>query len=139
MERFKVDEAWLNAGARPVVDVFPQEERSEDGKTVIGQKRDRDSGMPLWRVEFPFKGPGDRRASMAMATVGSASEPDLVGRVPVFGGVFARKWHMNDSSGMSLTAESFSSADQRPSTQRAAAANGAPSPPPPAKASAGKS
>jgi hypothetical protein len=98
--------------------------------------------MPRWRVEFPFKGDGDRRAAMAMVTVSSASEPDVIGRVPVFGGVWARKWHMERdgggaSSGLAFSAESFSTADERPSLKRAAA-GGTPSkagPPPPPSSS----
>ncbi len=135
MESVRVDELWLNAGARPVVDVFPDERRSDDGREVVGQKTDPDTGLPRWRVEFPFKGEGDRRAVMAMVTVISATEPDVVGRVPVFGGVWARKWHMDRqggaSSGLAFSAESFSTADAKPSTKRAAKAEVPSGPPPP--------
>lgn len=134
MESVKVDEAWLNSGARPVVDVFPDELRSDDGKVVIGQKEDNE-GRLRWRVEFPFKGPEDRRAVMAMVTVSSATEPDVIDRVPVFAGVVARKWQMNRqdgsaTSGLSFAAESFSTADQKPSVKRAAAATAGKSEPP---------
>jgi len=131
VETVRVDESWLNAGVRPVVDVFPDAERSADGREVTGQKRDSDTGLPRWRVEFAFKSAGDRRASMAMITVISASEPDLVGRMPVFGGITARKWHMGDNSGLAFAAESFSTADEKPSSKRAAKPARPPEPPSP--------
>ncbi len=124
MDEVQVDAEWLNTGARPVIDVMMDEERSEDGTEVTGQKRDKDSGLLRWKVEFPFKGPGDRKATVVAVTVQAAVEPDLLDQRPVFGGVKARKWHMvnrgNAMSGLSFTAESFSSADAKPSTKRAA-------------------
>ncbi|MCP5083371.1 MAG: hypothetical protein GY948_16925, partial [Alphaproteobacteria bacterium] len=71
MDRFRVDADWLNRAVRPVIDVFPDEERSKNGKEVLGQKRGRDAGLPLWKLEVPVKGDQDKRASLVVITVGS--------------------------------------------------------------------
>ncbi|MCP4964192.1 MAG: hypothetical protein GY926_03055 [bacterium] len=123
MDRFRVDADWLNRAVRPVIDVFPDEERSKNGKEVLGQKRDRDSGLPLWKLEVPVKGDQDKRASLVVITVGSTSSPDLVGRQPVFDVVTAFKWQMTDesgrvTSGVAIRAESFGVADEVPTPKR---------------------
>lgn len=107
------------------MDVTQVDQRSEDGKLVLGAKVNSD-GLPLWKVEVAFKGEGFRKGEVVLVTVASASVPDLVGRRPVFGGVRGRPWLFDGKAGVSVSAVSFSTVDARPSSKAS------PPPPPPA-------
>ncbi len=116
MQDMKLDEVWFNAGVAAVMDVTQQEQRTPDGRTVLGPKVNAD-GVPLWRVEVAFKGEGMRRSEIVMVTVASPTVPELIGRTPVFGGVRGRPWLIEGKAGVAVSAASFSTVDARPSSK----------------------
>jgi hypothetical protein len=126
-----------------VTDVEPVQVTDEDGRDTGEQRRDRDTGLPVWQVSVNVKVPG-RKADVIHVKVPALDMPDVDDKHPVFGGLRARAWKMLDfqgsaSGGLSWTADTVAALEDRPSLARetaASAAKKASPPPPPSSGSA---
>ena len=95
--RLPVDPQWQSF-LKGCVDVLAVN-AFENGESTGVQATDRETGYPMWEVAVIYKVADDRKAETIYVRVPHPKVPDVLGQVPVFGGLEADKPAYPDGRG----------------------------------------
>lgn len=95
--RLPVDPEW-QAFLKGSVDVLPVY-AFENGENTGVQATDKETGYPMWEVAVIYKVADDRKAETIYVRVPHPKLPEVLGQVPVFGGLEADKPAYPDGRG----------------------------------------